>query len=58
MTTHNLIKEFLAQKRFAMVGVSRSPKDFSRTLFSEFIKRGNDVVPVNPHATDIWYYPK
>jgi len=53
MTTQNLIKEFLSQKRFAMIGVSRNPKDFSRSLFSEFIKRGYDVVPVNPHATDI-----
>ena len=53
MTTQNLVNEFLGQKRFAMIGVSRHPRDFSRTLFSEFLKRGYDVVPVNPHATDI-----
>lgn len=53
MTTQNLINEFLAQKRFAMIGVSRSPRDFSRMLFGEYLKRGYDVVPVNPHASDI-----
>lgn len=53
MTTQNLINEFLEQKRFAMIGVSRNPKDFSRSLFREFMKRGYDVVPVNPHASDI-----
>jgi len=53
MTTQNLIKEFLSQKRFAMIGVSRSSKDFSRSLFREFMNRGYDVVPVNPHASEI-----
>lgn len=53
MNTINHIREFLAQKRFAMVGVSRDPKDFSRTLFHEFCNRGYDVVPVNPRAKTI-----
>lgn len=53
MTPQNLINEFLSQKRFAMIGVSRNPRDFSRTLFGELLKRGYDVVPVNPHASDI-----
>ena len=33
-----------------MVGVSRNPGDFSRTLFREFLKRGYEVIPVNPHC--------
>ncbi len=53
MDTQTLIKEFLAFKRFAMVGVSRNPKDFSRTLFKEFVTQGYDVIPVNPHAFEI-----
>ena len=44
------IEEFLAQKRIAMIGISRDPKDFSASLFSELQRRGCDVVPVNPKA--------
>ena len=53
MTTSTLISEFLAIKRFAMVGVSRSPRDFSRKLFDELTRRGYDVIPVNPGAVVI-----
>ncbi len=34
------IDEFLAQKRMAMVGMSRERKDFIATLFEEFCRRG------------------
>jgi len=44
------IQDFLAQKRFAFVGVSRQPKDFSRALFREFRDRGYLAVPVHPEA--------
>lgn len=47
------IEDFLAQKRIAMVGVSRQAKDFSVLLFKELRQRGDDVVPVNPHTSDI-----
>jgi uncharacterized protein len=47
------IDEFLAHKRFAAVGLSRNPKDFTRTLITAFEKRGYDVIPVNPAATEI-----
>ena len=39
--------EFLAQRRLAVVGVSRNPQDFSRCLFRELQRRGYDLVPVN-----------
>ena len=42
------IEAFLQRKRFAAIGVSRRPKDFTRLLFSELRGRGYDVVPVNP----------
>lgn len=51
--THADIDDFLAQRRIAMVGVSRSPHDFSRSLFRELCAKGYDVVPVNPSAQDI-----
>jgi predicted CoA-binding protein len=47
------IQDFLAQKRLAVVGVSQQPKDFSRSLFREFLDRGYDAVPVNPAGGEI-----
>lgn len=52
-TTLKQIEDFLAEHRFAAVGVSRNPKDFTRTLVREFLKRGYDVVPVNPSVQEI-----
>jgi uncharacterized protein len=52
-TTRDDIDDFLQQHRIAMVGISRDPKDFSRSLFREMRKRGYDMVPVNLFAEDI-----
>jgi hypothetical protein len=51
--TREVIDEFLGQKRIAVVGVSRNPKDFSAGLLREFRKRGYEVAPVNPHVSEI-----
>jgi predicted CoA-binding protein len=51
--TRELIDGFMAQKRLAMVGVSRDPKDFSRMLFREFLKQGYDAIPVNPNTVEV-----
>lgn len=53
MNTRSAIREFLSQRRLAMVGVSHDQKDFSRALFREFRERGYEVVPVNPSAKEI-----
>ena len=53
MSSKAVIQDFLNQKRLAIVGVSREPKDFSLALFREFRKRGYDAVPVNPKAKKI-----
>jgi len=53
MTQLETVREFLAQKRFAFVGVSRQPKDFSRSLFRQFQARGYEPVPVHPEAVEI-----
>src|SRR5579859_8094177 len=47
------IEKFFAQKRIAIVGVSRDPKSFSATLLKEFSCRGYDVVPVNPNMKEV-----
>lgn len=52
-TSLETINDFLAQKRIAMVGISREPKSFSTYLFRELVRRGYDVVPVNPHAPEV-----
>ena len=53
MTSIEQVRAFLAQKRFAIAGVSRIPNHFSRVLFREFIQRGYDAIPVNANAQDI-----
>ncbi len=49
----DIIERFLATNRLAMVGLSRDPRHFSAVLFKELLRRGYDVVPVNPHALEI-----
>jgi predicted CoA-binding protein len=53
MNTLAQIDSFLARKRLAVVGVSRNPRDFTRSLFQELRRRGYDVAPVNPDATEM-----
>ncbi len=48
-----LVEEFLAEKRLAVVGVSRRRGDFTRRLCQELLRRGYDVLPVNPLAAEI-----
>lgn len=50
MNTLERARELLAQRRLVLVGVSRDEKDFSRMVQRELLKRGYDVVPVNPAA--------
>ena len=53
MSSMAQIRDFLEQKRFAVVGISRQAKDFSRALVREFRQKGYEVVPVNPEAVEI-----
>jgi len=46
-------RAFLSLRRIAIAGVSRDAKDFSRTILRELVRRGYDVVPLNPGATEI-----
>jgi predicted CoA-binding protein len=47
------IQEFLSHKRIAIIGVSRNPKDFTRVLYDEFVRRGYEVEAVNPNLAEI-----
>ena len=53
MSSLETIQDFLAQKRIAVVGVSRNPKDFNSTLFRDLRKAGYDAVPVNPQVAEV-----
>lgn len=46
------IEDFLAQKRIAVVGISRDPSSFSVKLCEELCRRGYDIVPVNPKIAE------
>jgi len=46
------VRDFLAQKRIALVGMSHNRRDFSAVLFRELSSRGYDMVPVNPNLRE------
>jgi uncharacterized protein len=48
MTTKAAVKEFLAQKKIAIVGASRSGKGFGNIALKELRAKGYSVYPVNP----------
>ena len=52
-TSIESINDFLAQKRVAIVGMSREAQSISVLLFKEFSRRGYDVVPVNPNVQEV-----
>ncbi len=47
-TMLDLARQFLQTKRLALIGLERSEHGFSRAIYRELVKRGYDVVPVNP----------
>ncbi len=53
MNTRKEVEEFLGCKHLAVVGVSRSGKDFSNAAYRELKQKGYRLVPVNPHADSL-----
>jgi predicted CoA-binding protein len=47
------IDAFLALKRIAVVGVSRSERSYSRMVYQALVERGYDVAAVNRGAAEI-----
>jgi len=49
MTSKKLVEEFLAQKKFAVVGVSRKKAKFGNAIYKELKQKGYTVFPINPN---------
>ena len=53
-TINEAATTFLACKRIAVTGVSRSPKDHgANTVFRRLRDRGYEVFPINPNAAEV-----
>ena len=46
----SMIEDFLAQKRIAVAGVSRTRQDAANTIYKKLRDTGYQVFPVNPNA--------
>jgi len=48
-----LIKEFMAQKRFAIVGATDNPEKYGHQIFKNLKSRGYEVYPVTPRLKEL-----
>ncbi len=53
MTTKALVDDFLAQRKLAVVGVSRNKKKFGNMAYKELKAKGYQLFPVNPNVESI-----
>src|SRR6188474_475552 len=53
MVSMQAVREFLAQRRLAVVGVSDAKGSFAKTVYRELRTHGYDIVPVNPSASSV-----
>jgi predicted CoA-binding protein len=49
----DLIKEFMEQKKFAVVGATDNPQKYGNQIVKNLKKRGYEVYPVNPKLKEI-----
>jgi predicted CoA-binding protein len=49
----DLIKEFMAKKRFAVVGATDNAEKYGNRIFKNLTRRGYEVYPVNPNLKEI-----
>jgi len=53
MTSQRSVDEFLAQRKLAVVGVSRSGRGFGHIAWKALLNRGYEALPVNPNVDTI-----
>ena len=49
----NLVKDFLKQKKFAVVGSFRNESKYAYKILKTLIKKGYEAYPVNPRVSDV-----
>ena len=49
MNSRKVVEDFIAQKKIAVVGVSRKNTKFGNAIYKELKQKGYHVFPVNPH---------
>ena len=49
----DLIKEFMSQKKFAIVGATDDTKKYGHEIFKNLKSRGYEVYPVNPRLKEL-----
>ena len=52
MTSKELVDDFVNQKSYAVVGVSRNGKKFGNVIYKELKKKGIKAYPVNPNINE------
>ncbi|MBN1693288.1 MAG: CoA-binding protein [Dehalococcoidales bacterium] len=49
----DLIKEFMAQKKFAVIGATDNPEKYGNQIIKNLKKRGYKIYPVNPRLKEV-----
>ena len=49
----DLVKEFMAQKKFAIVGATDNPEKYGNQIFKNLKNRSYEVYPVNPRLKEL-----
>jgi hypothetical protein len=49
----DLVKDFLKQKRFAIVGSFKNESKFAYKILKDLMHRGYEVFPVNPRLSEV-----
>lgn len=57
MLTKQNVDDFIKQKKWAFVGVSKTKKKFGHFAYKELKSKGYNIYPVNPHMENIEGYP-
>ena len=53
MQDQDLVKEFMTQKRFAIVGATDDTQKYGNKIFLNMKNRGYEVYPVNPRLKEL-----
>ena len=53
MAIEELVKEFMAQKRFAVIGATSNTSKNGYRIFKNLTRRGYEVYPVNPGLEEL-----